>query len=187
MFEDCCKDDGDEHDDQPCEYGSEVVGRLEIAELSDADSRASQVQEQGLTDDQESLRKNLSNTGACFSYQESDFWDILCTLKCFLDEPIATYETKVLKQIGLAVVDMCLVCMHGFVKGTVFATSQCVPPADMCPICLQGFLTGMMVSMTPCSHSFHRDCLSQWLSKTNSCPMCRSLCTGTTGFTVVYL
>ncbi|CAK9168889.1 unnamed protein product [Ilex paraguariensis] len=47
---------------------------------------------------------------------------------------------------------------------------------DPCPICLEEFLVGTAVGKTPCSHVFHRDCLLNWLSSNNSCPLCRSVC-----------
>ncbi|KAK3025402.1 hypothetical protein RJ639_044657 [Escallonia herrerae] len=47
---------------------------------------------------------------------------------------------------------------------------------DGCPICLSKFLVGMEVAKPHCLHSFHKDCIFKWLSKSNSCPMCRSIC-----------
>lgn len=45
-----------------------------------------------------------------------------------------------------------------------------------CPICLLPQTTGLL---TPCSHFFCRECLSQWLLSTDSCPMCRVSVNGT--------
>ncbi|KAF7268797.1 hypothetical protein GWI33_018146 [Rhynchophorus ferrugineus] len=42
-----------------------------------------------------------------------------------------------------------------------------------CPVCLKDFLTGDVVKIMPCKHKFHPECLLPWLSKTNSCPLCR--------------
>ncbi|XP_072164637.1 E3 ubiquitin-protein ligase RNF181-like [Diadema setosum] len=42
-----------------------------------------------------------------------------------------------------------------------------------CPICLVPYMEGDVTSTLPCSHEFHRRCILPWLSKTNSCPLCR--------------
>ncbi|XP_065169846.1 E3 ubiquitin-protein ligase RNF181-like [Atheta coriaria] len=42
-----------------------------------------------------------------------------------------------------------------------------------CPICLKEFDTGLQVKEMPCKHIFHSECILPWLSKTNSCPLCR--------------
>ncbi|XP_038979420.1 E3 ubiquitin-protein ligase CIP8-like [Phoenix dactylifera] len=44
---------------------------------------------------------------------------------------------------------------------------------EECVICLEDFDAGAEVSMTPCSHSFHRRCITQWLEKSHLCPICR--------------
>lgn len=45
-----------------------------------------------------------------------------------------------------------------------------------CPICLLPQTIGLL---TPCSHFFCKECLSQWLLSTDSCPMCRVSVNGT--------
>ena len=44
---------------------------------------------------------------------------------------------------------------------------------EQCGICLsdENLLKGYMTS---CNHQFHAECLQQWISKHNSCPICRS-------------
>ncbi|GKF29452.1 RING-H2 finger protein ATL16 [Tanacetum coccineum] len=45
---------------------------------------------------------------------------------------------------------------------------------DDCAICLEDFIDkqhiGVVVS---CQHSFHEDCINNWLSNERSCPLCR--------------
>ncbi|KAM3336937.1 hypothetical protein P3S68_032637 [Capsicum galapagoense] len=47
---------------------------------------------------------------------------------------------------------------------------------DICPVCLKNFEEESVVVITLCSHMFHRSCVFTWLSKNNSCPMCRESC-----------
>jgi len=50
-----------------------------------------------------------------------------------------------------------------------------------CPICLDDFDDTRQISRTPCGgldgaqdpHAFHTDCLRVWLSKRQTCPLCR--------------
>ena len=42
-----------------------------------------------------------------------------------------------------------------------------------CPICYKNFLEDKMIQ-TDCNHSFCIECITKWLSKNNTCPLCRS-------------
>lgn len=43
-----------------------------------------------------------------------------------------------------------------------------------CIICLEPMKnTSTKISLTPCSHPFHEQCLWQWLRKSKVCPLCR--------------
>ncbi|XP_010536270.1 PREDICTED: putative RING-H2 finger protein ATL19 [Tarenaya hassleriana] len=49
--------------------------------------------------------------------------------------------------------------------------------SEACAICLENLLgsEGALVQMPSCPHFFHRECLVEWLKRTNSCPLCRSV------------
>lgn len=42
-----------------------------------------------------------------------------------------------------------------------------------CVVCLEDILTGSEATHMPCSHVYHRDCIANWLRKSNLCPLCR--------------
>ncbi|KAJ5759577.1 hypothetical protein N7520_006733 [Penicillium odoratum] len=42
-----------------------------------------------------------------------------------------------------------------------------------CSICMEKVGLGSEVTVLPCSHWFHFDCIEQWLAQTNTCPHCR--------------
>ena len=45
---------------------------------------------------------------------------------------------------------------------------------DMCTICCDKFVIGeSQVSVTPCSHVFHSECLEKWFEFKKECPNCR--------------
>jgi hypothetical protein len=46
-----------------------------------------------------------------------------------------------------------------------------VESEEICSVCLEG--ENYVNCETNCSHHFHVDCLSRWISRNNSCPMCR--------------
>lgn len=44
---------------------------------------------------------------------------------------------------------------------------------NVCSICLTDFESTSEVSSLPCQHIFHQDCLTPWLERSGSCPVCR--------------
>jgi Ring finger domain len=42
-----------------------------------------------------------------------------------------------------------------------------------CPICLEEFLMGDEVRALPCFHTFHKNCIDQWLLQKGLCPVCK--------------
>ncbi|OVA08544.1 zinc finger protein [Macleaya cordata] len=45
---------------------------------------------------------------------------------------------------------------------------------DTCSVCMGGPETGEEGKRMPCNHVYHANCISTWLSRYNSCPLCRS-------------
>ena len=46
-----------------------------------------------------------------------------------------------------------------------------------CSTCMDSFTARCDVSMTPCGHSFHTRCITNWLERGQSnCPQCRTSC-----------
>eukprot|EP00434_Breviolum_minutum_P009409 symbB.v1.2.008287.t1/scaffold519.1/size192877/15 len=44
---------------------------------------------------------------------------------------------------------------------------------QMCSVCLHPFERNDAVSALPCSHIFHKDCISRWLlERCTACPLC---------------
>ncbi|TYG71906.1 hypothetical protein E1A91_D05G417500v1 [Gossypium mustelinum] len=42
-----------------------------------------------------------------------------------------------------------------------------------CMICLEELEVGFYASRMPCSHTFHGDCIENWLKQSHYCPICR--------------
>jgi E3 ubiquitin-protein ligase RNF115/126 len=45
------------------------------------------------------------------------------------------------------------------------------PP--MCTVCCEQIAMAMKGMFMPCGHVYHQECLSPWLEKNNTCPVCR--------------
>ena len=52
------------------------------------------------------------------------------------------------------------------------ATDAQMARASMCGICLDPS-PGNRMRMHPCNHHFHSICILTWLSRANTCPICR--------------
>ncbi|XP_051144094.1 RING-H2 finger protein ATL22-like [Andrographis paniculata] len=47
---------------------------------------------------------------------------------------------------------------------------------NACSICLEGYCPEEQLrSIAKCQHSFHAQCIEQWLSKSTTCPVCRTI------------
>ncbi|CAA0841681.1 RING/U-box superfamily protein [Striga hermonthica] len=51
------------------------------------------------------------------------------------------------------------------------------PSLSSCSICIEDFDikpdTCVTINELPCEHYFHRDCIVEWLQRSNTCPLCR--------------
>jgi hypothetical protein len=65
-----------------------------------------------------------------------------------------------------------LACMHaGEAAAAVPPTT--VRHVECCSVCMEDFAAREDTVRLPCSHAFHRDCISPWFHKATTCPMCR--------------
>merc|ERR1712125_78940 len=42
-----------------------------------------------------------------------------------------------------------------------------------CMVCLADFTKGEWCRRLPCRHVFHQGCIDEWLTRANSCPICK--------------
>ncbi|KAH0773900.1 hypothetical protein KY290_011037 [Solanum tuberosum] len=47
--------------------------------------------------------------------------------------------------------------------------------SDTCSIFLDDYSDGQIIGSADCHHTFHFDCISQWLMQKNSCPLCKRI------------
>ena len=47
----------------------------------------------------------------------------------------------------------------------------------LCPICQHGGESPWVV-MEECGHAYHRHCIRRWLMRHDTCPLCRTCCSG---------
>mmetsp|Transcript_134471 Transcript_134471/g.190112 ORF Transcript_134471/g.190112 Transcript_134471/m.190112 type:complete len:124 (-) Transcript_134471:428-799(-) len=59
--------------------------------------------------------------------------------------------------------------------GSLFLVNQLeVDDLAPCCVCLMEFESSDVVRQLPCSHIFHKRCISAWLQRNMECPMCRN-------------
>ena len=65
-----------------------------------------------------------------------------------------------------------VLCLQGVsLLGSVHRRSMGFSP---CSICLDSFKEGDRISVLPCKHAFHYDCIKPWLGEANACcPVCK--------------
>ncbi|XVF13264.1 hypothetical protein REPUB_Repub08aG0193600 [Reevesia pubescens] len=44
---------------------------------------------------------------------------------------------------------------------------------EKCSVCMEEMVIGSQVTVMPCSHVYHGDCIVQWLKTSHMCPVCR--------------
>lgn len=47
-------------------------------------------------------------------------------------------------------------------------------PPEECPLCLAEYEVGDKLLMLPCFHQIHEECVSQWLARSTTCPVCKT-------------
>ncbi|CAN4103201.1 unnamed protein product [Withania somnifera] len=91
------------------------------------------------------------------------------TLKKLKKEIYNPVQTKVAKKVNLY--------FRGLNNNMNNTTNEPEKDKDedgkRCSICLEDFVPKEMVTVTPCSHMFHDDCIVPWVTSHGSCPVCR--------------
>ena len=72
--------------------------------------------------------------------------------------------------------DLCAICLGANKKK---------PSKELPYPCLPGFIrrflgSGAVITLKPCNHRFHLQCISRWMNKSSQCPFDRCYITGTT-------
>lgn len=44
----------------------------------------------------------------------------------------------------------------------------------VCSICLDEYIYDELITVLPCNHTFHKNCLDDWLRNTKTCPLCNN-------------
>eukprot|EP00189_Rhodosorus_marinus_P009020 CAMPEP_0184751516 /NCGR_PEP_ID=MMETSP0315-20130426/43085_1 /TAXON_ID=101924 /ORGANISM="Rhodosorus marinus, Strain UTEX LB 2760" /LENGTH=92 /DNA_ID=CAMNT_0027230777 /DNA_START=766 /DNA_END=1044 /DNA_ORIENTATION=- len=58
------------------------------------------------------------------------------------------------------------------------AYAECCSPRaihggeNACAVCLDEILQGDVIRLLPCAHEFHSTCITSWLKKRPTCPLC---------------
>ena len=61
----------------------------------------------------------------------------------------------------------------GGLENIVYDESMQREDDDVCSICLYPRNSGQRITVLPCKHKFHQNCLSDWLDNGSICPLCR--------------
>jgi hypothetical protein len=48
-----------------------------------------------------------------------------------------------------------------------------IPKESNCVVCQSEFQKQEEIRTLPCKHSFHKDCIDQWLKINKTCPICK--------------
>ena len=52
----------------------------------------------------------------------------------------------------------------------IFIKPENIIEQNHCPICLNNLKNNVTL---PCGHSYHSECILNWIEKNNTCPICR--------------
>jgi len=88
------------------------------------------------------------------------------------DRDLAHTDTDIDVPAGLIEVQRRRVTKEGRVK-LKLALLGVRLGVDKCGICLTQFKEGALASLLQCHHAFHERCLTKWLMRSRTCPLCR--------------
>ena len=89
----------------------------------------------------------------------------------FFSEIISMFEIGHEQQDNKPTTDKQKKKLNKFLDSSIIEEKQCE-----CSICLNFDESEEKIVQLKCKHKFHYNCISQWVSKVNSCPMCKNQC-----------
>lgn len=66
---------------------------------------------------------------------------------------------------------------HGVVDSVIDSLPLKIIPkserSELCPICHENFVNSKFAKSLPCGHTYHSQCINEWLSRSTKCAVCR--------------
>lgn len=101
-------------------------------------------------------------------------------LACLMGAPWPPYDERaqqhIRKPLSRTALNNLAISHYKAPAGTAAAATDCEvqsEEADACPICFCEYAEGQALITLPCKHFFHRECISRWLKRDATCPMCK--------------
>jgi hypothetical protein len=92
---------------------------------------------------------------------------------CYFGLSLAHWMDKLLRKAAHRAPLGCIDYMQSAKYTNHFFMNAGVCDSDYCPICLGEWALGEDMTITPCKHAFHTECLGVWLTTQRTCAMCR--------------
>jgi hypothetical protein len=92
---------------------------------------------------------------------------------CYFGLGLAHWMDKLLRKAAHRAPLGCIDYMQTAKYTKTFFRNAGVGESDYCPICLGEWSLGDEMTLTPCMHAFHTECLGAWLTSHRTCAMCR--------------
>ena len=130
-----------------------------IEEFGSFDPYLSRATARNISDEQTSRLNNAAFMLRILEHQlRSELENIQATIA---SSEVSISKAKVLAKAALYTV-----------KDVVVDANMCCSQPS-CPICSEDYTVGELLIQLPCTHAYHRKCVTGWLETKKTCPVCR--------------